>query len=384
MQKEKALRVLYVFGAVADGGVEHIATELVKNMDRKRVHVSAVYHNCVVPEGVESIPVLHELWPHMDKAPNFNTVNALSYRKWWKTYIDTHDKFDIVHLHYVDSAFCYLDLFRKKGTITIGHSHNPHARPFTLGLFWSCIISFPARYLCDYAFGCSHQAAKDIFGMRMIKSGRCRVLYNGIHLEEFKYNPDIRKNIRQNNHIEDNIFVIGLVGRFEKQKNHEFLLKVFSEFYKNHDSSELWLIGTGSLYEKSIELANELGIANAVRFLGQVKNVNEYLQAFDCFVMPSNYEGLSLAIVEAQVSGLPCIVSDAIQFDSDIGAGLLSVLSLRKNSVVEWSNTIHNTMSKERKDCCVYARNTGFDIMQIGKWLMEFYDKITDSQNVTK
>lgn len=370
----RKLRVLYVFGAISDGGVEHIASDLVKNMDPEVVTVSAVYHSCDIKEGIQAIPCLYELWPNMEKAPNFNTLNCVQYRHWWKSFIASHEKYDIVHLHYVDSAFCYLDLFKKVGTITICHSHNPHAKPFTLGLLWSMIISYPARYICDYAFGCSHQAAEEIFGRKMLESGRCQVLFNGIYLDKFKYNKEKRNLIRREEGISDDKVIIGHVGRFEYQKNHSFLIDIFNYYHnKINNNSELWLIGTGSLLGQIQEKVKTLGLTDHVRFFGNISNVSDYLQAFDCFLMPSNYEGLSLAIVEAQVSGLPCVVSDAIQFDSDIKAGLLHVLSLKKSSIKDWSLMIDNVVKKERSDCTTYAKEAGFDIKEVAKQLQKLY-----------
>ena len=373
MSNKEILKVLYVFGAIADGGVEHIATDLVRNMDQKKVQVSAVYHNCVVPGGVESISVLHELWPHMDKAPNFITVNALSYRKWWKAYINAHNKFDIVHLHYIDSAFCYLDLFNKMGTVTIVHAHNPLAKPFTIGLLLSCMMSYPTRNLAKYFFACSTQTAHEIFGKQIATSKKCFILYNGIDSDRFKYDMDVRNKVRRRFGVQDDTIIIGHVGRLEKQKNHQFLLNVFEKFHQKHSNSILWLVGTGSMQEKLKMKIENSTCKESVFFLGKRDDVNDLYQAMDLFLFPSLYEGLGIVLIEAQMSGLPCIISDTIPKEADISSTLVTRLSLL-DDIAKWVFAMEERLEGNcRRDYKNGIQSTGFDIKSVASWLQDFY-----------
>ena len=125
------------------------------------------------------------------------------------------------------------------------------------------------------------------------------------------YNEEIRNRIRLEYHLQDKK-VIGHVGRFMAQKNHTFLIDIFAEYYKNHKDTKLVLLGDGELMPKMKEKVQTLGIEDAVLFVGNVGNANEWYQAFDAFVLPSVWEGLPVVGVEAQAADLPCVFSDNI------------------------------------------------------------------------
>ena len=108
------------------------------------------------------------------------------------------------------------------------------------------------------------------------------------------------------------------MGRFTAQKNHAFLIDVFAEVAKRRDDAVLLLVGTGEAEASVKSLVDERGLTDRVMFLGQRSDVNRLYQAFDAFVLPSLYEGLCLVGVEAQVSGLPCLLSDAITREVDV------------------------------------------------------------------
>ena len=372
----KKIRVLFVFGAVANGGVERIATDLVKHFDKNLIEVSAVYHNCVDKGGISAIPSVYELWPDIDKAPYFYSLNFLSYRRWWKNFIRLHDKFDIVHLHYIDSAFCYLDLFKKTGAKTIAHAHNPLSRPISIGLIWSCIISFPVRYIADYILACSQQTAREIFGRKASSSSKCHILYNGIDVKKFSYKENLRNSLRRKYGVNDSV-VIGHVGRFEKQKNHKFIIEVFKEFHRKVSDSQLWLIGTGGLFDEIKGVVEDYDLQDSVVFWGNRQDVSDLYQCMDVFIFPSLYEGLGIVLVEAQTTGLPCVTSDRIPKEADINAGLLYSLPL-KEVITKWIDTIKLTLLKKRDDCSVSTVNAGFDICEISNDLQIFYINIVD------
>ena len=131
------------------------------------------------------------------------------------------------------------------------------------------------------------------------------------------------------------------MGRFTAQKNHAFLIDVFTEVAKRRDDAVLLLVGTGEAGASVKALVDERGLTDRVKFLGQRSDVNRLYQAFDAFVLPSLYEGLGLVGVEAQVSGLPCLLSDAITREVDVtgGCGFLPI-----DSPIAWADEI-NTLS---------------------------------------
>lgn len=370
----KKIRILVVFGAIANGGVEHIISDIFKNIDTSLFESEAVYHGGAFE--LDDVPILKCLWPNMERAPEFKTYNAISYRHWWKEYIKRHEHFDIIHLNYVDSEFSFIDLFTKNGTKAIAHAHNPKSRPYSAGQFLSDFISLPARYNCNHFIACSKQTAIEIFGEKIAESDKCSILLNGIDLNRFNFDKEKREKIRSEYKVQDKT-IIGHVGRFAPQKNHSFIIDIFSEYQKKNPNSELWLIGEGQLQEYIKEKANELKIQDKVRFIGVTSKVESYLNAFDLFLFPSTYEGLGIVLVEAQATGLQCLSSDAIPEEADINKGLLHNMSL-KEPAIEWSNKIDQILShdNERIDEAIATKDAGFDIKDNSKFVERLYKKL--------
>jgi len=146
------------------------------------------------------------------------------------------------------------------------------------------------------------------------KNSDYHVINNGIDIAKFSYNKDMRKKWRDKLKFQDDL-VIGHVGGLVEVKNHEFLLKVFNEILKLKHNAKLLLIGDGPLKNNLLERINEMGLANKVILLGSREDVSDILNAMDLFIFPSIYEGFGSAILEAQTSGLPCLISESIPSD---------------------------------------------------------------------
>jgi len=144
-----------------------------------------------------------------------------------------------------------------------------------------------------------------------IRKHRVQIIRNGIDSRRYAYDPEIRKQLRQELHLEDQ-FVVGHVGHFNYQKNHEFLLSVFLEIQRIHPEAVLLLVGAGD-YQKRIELlAQEYGISDRVIFYGVTNDIPAVMMAMDVFVFPSRFEGFGNVLMEAQACGLKCFASDAV------------------------------------------------------------------------
>ena len=167
-------------------------------------------------------------------------------------------------------------------------------------------------------------------------------------------------------------FVIGHVGRFFSQKNHEFLIDIFNEVYKKDKNTVLMLVGGGDLQEKIEAKVRALGLEAAVRFVGIRSDVNYVMQGFDLFLLPSLYEGLPVTMVEAQAAGLKCIISDAVPKQCAITDNV-EIISLSE-SAEQWADKI-----LAYKDNCkkismydeIVSKN--FDIKKNAKWMESFY-----------
>ena len=159
------------------------------------------------------------------------------------------------------------------------------------------------------------------------------VLPNAIDPERFKFSESARREIRAKYGIADDDFVVGHVGRFYPQKNHEFLIDVFSEVRLQKPNAKLLLLGDGPLQEKIRQKVETLGLAESVVFAGLQKNPAPFYSAMDVFAFPSLWEGLPLTLVEAQYSGLPCVVSENVTREVVVTE---NVYLLKTNKAIHW------------------------------------------------
>lgn len=208
---------------------------------------------------------------------------------------------------------------------------------------------------------CSMEAANWLYGPNIPKD-QIIILKNAIEVERFSYNTSVRQKIRNELGIDDK-FVVGHSGRFERQKNHIFLLEAFAKAYQNNPKLCLLLLGEGLLKDDIEKQIKELKIENAVIFAGWKENCEEYMQAMDLFVLPSLFEGLPIVLVEAQTAGLHCLVADTVTKEADI-TGNVKYLSLETEN---WTKEILKiSEGYDRKNVDYLIRENGYDIkMQI-------------------
>lgn len=221
--------------------------------------------------------------------------------------------------------------------------------------------------IADYYLACSKEAAEWMYGGK-IGYDKIRILRNGIDIEKFKFNKKVRIEVRRTLGIQDK-FVIGNVGRFVYQKNHEFLVDIFSQICKQIEDVVLILIGAGELQKKIENQAKILGIYEKIYFLGKRNDVEKLMQGMDLFVLPSRFDGFPLSLLEAQAAGLPCIAGNVPQNAS---------LSMRTKIIeLEQKYWIHCIMDEyHRKERCQLSNELLelHDIRKQVKELEEIYD----------
>ena len=217
---------------------------------------------------------------------------------------------NVIHSH-IDTLSSIPLMIAKRNNykIRIAHSHNSNQEfnlNYPLKLLFKSIIKFYATEL----IACSHEAGNWMFG-----KSNYHYIPNAIDINKFRFDKTKRQEIRKQLKLEKN-FIIGHIGRFNHQKNHSVLIEIFREISKKNTNAKLILIGEGPLRENIISKIQDLTLSDRVIILSPLSNVNYYYSAFDYFIFPSLYEGMSLALIEAQVSGLKCLLSDNITIDS--------------------------------------------------------------------
>ena len=220
------------------------------------------------------------------------------------------------------------------------------------------------RKLTCAHLACSKKAIKSLF----TKSDDVIVLKNGIDVNKYKYNEKIRKEIRKELNIEDKI-VYGHVGRFDKQKNHEFLIDLFYELQKQQDCV-LLLIGTGDLESSIKKKVSELGISDKVLFLDFRDDVNKLLNCMDVFLFPSLYEGFGNVVIEALTNGLPIFVSSGVPDDSNVSNNFHKINTY---NIDDWVSDILSVDFYDRKSAYKDIIKAGFDIKDTSKELEKIY-----------
>lgn len=252
------------------------------------------------------------------------------------------DGYDILELHTSYwRGFMIEEIAMEIGiSRVIVHSHssgldnnNPEERIKQLAIHEQFKRSFNCNYATDF-WACSKEAGDWLFG-EQIPEEKIKIVHNAIEVKNYLYCDDVRNQKRQALGLE-NSFVIGNIARFEYQKNHEFLIEVFSQVCRRIDNAILLLVGEGELKQDIMKRCNLLGISDKVIFAGWREDINDLLQAMDLFAFPSIFEGLGIALVEAQTSGLFCLASDTIPAEV-VMTDNCRLLPLNPN---EWKNII--------------------------------------------
>ena len=344
------------------GGIEAFLLNLTKTIDRTGLQFDFLMRGN--NSYLES--TLKKYGANIYKVP----AGITNYYKFVKNIL-IKNNYDFVHVHKNSAANIILPLMVKKFTNAklIVHSHN--TRPSggsKIAIMLHKINRNKLIKLSNYRFACSDTAAEWMFGDDY-KTKKVKILTNGIIVNDYVYNPEIRNKIRRQLKLEGK-FVIGHVGAFREQKNHKFLLEIFSKV--NKPNFILLLIGDGPLKNQIQEQAKRLGISKSVIFLGSRKNVNDLLQAMDLFVMPSLWEGLSISTIEAQASGLHLLLSNKVSKFSDI-TGNVSFLNL--DDINKWEKEIINCYRKGniRADETVNIRKSGYDMKETARFLERIY-----------
>lgn len=282
---------------------------------------------------------------------------------------------DILHvnsgLHITHGiVLLYGKLFKINKRISHAHGVNMKYKKNTLSVKEKLECQILKKLIVSNAnvlIACSKETGEIVFGSKT----RYHILKNGIDLDSFMYSEKLRTKSREDFNLTDK-FVVGTIARFSKVKNYPFLINSFEMVLKNKENAMLLLVGDGEEKEEILAMVKQKGIEKNVIFVGHTNEVTKYLHIMDVFVLPSFTEGLSLVTVEAQVSGLPCVVStglpDEILLTDKIQKYPLS------DGFSKWANYILESKKYTvRKNNIEVIRKQGFDIEDTVQSLEELY-----------
>ena len=366
---ETPVRVLQVIGIMNRGGAETMIMNLYRNIDKTKVQFDFVVHSN--DKGLFDDEI-EELGGTIYHCPRYVIKNHLSYKSWWNNFFKEHSsEYIAVHGHIGSTASIYLSIAKKYGLYTIAHSHSAGKVISVKDVIYK-IISYRTRNIADYFFGCSELAGVKRYGKKVVNNSKIfSVLNNAIDVNKYVFSNEIRSKIRKELSIDENQLVIGHIGRFDKAKNQSYLVNVFEELHNADKNTKLVLVGTGENVQSIKMQIKELNLENSIILTGVRSDVYDLLQAFDVFVFPSIYEGLPVTVIEAQASGLKCLLSDAITKEVDI-TGLVEYMSLN-NSASDWADKILSMLPYDRVDTSKQIAAAGYDIKTTSKELTYFY-----------
>jgi glycosyltransferase involved in cell wall biosynthesis len=360
------IRILQVMSYMGRAGAETMIMNYYRNIDRNKVQFDFVVHteeHCAYDDEIK------ELGGKLFRMPRYRVLNHFAYLKAWQDLLKSHPEHRVLHGHYFTFSALYFWVARKYKVKCIGHSHIEMKKNFKSRIMR--VITFPLRYLSDYFFACSIAAGEFLFGLKVIHGKRFTVLNNAIDANLFAYNKNKRVKARLAERIDDK-FVIGHIGRFATQKNHEFLIDIFSEIKKVYSASVLLLVGDGGLRNVIEKKVADLGLNDDVIFTGVREDIPDLLQAMDVFLFPSLFEGLGIVAVEAQAAGLHCIVSDTVPSEAKL-TDLVEFVSLKESPKYWASKVLQYAGGYARRNTFREIVDAGYDIKDSAIWLEKFY-----------
>ena len=254
----------------------------------------------------------------------------------------------------------------------IAHSHNtvcPNMKVHKL-------LNPYFRTVYTKALACGKLAGNWLFGKNNFE-----VLPNGFHTEDFAFSPQNRDAIRTELGIKNQL-VIGHIGRINEQKNQAYLMDVFEQVAAMRNDAVLLIVGTGPDAEKIKTRVQTHPYKNRIILYGETDNPTAFYSAMDVFAFPSRYEGLPVVLLEAQISGLPCIVSDKVTREVDFGD--INWQSI-DGDPKQWADVICAMKPRSNEERIAYRSNhlkeiQNYDITQTVKQLDRIYTDLVQTR----
>lgn len=349
-------RVLCIVSSLNTGGAETFLMKLYRTFDRNSYQMDFVVNEAgIYDEEVKNLGGKIYTTPLRTKHP-INSFFALKR-------IVKENKYEYV-LKLCDTPIGIVDVLATKlgGARRVGvRSCNASAN---IGMFRkvACYVLRPLlNKISDYKLAPSELAARFTFGDKEVDKGKVQLLHNGIDINAYQFSKEQRDEIRRLYSIDKDTFVVGHIGRFSKQKNHIFLIEVFSEIIKKRTDSVLLLVGCGELEKQIKDITEKYGLLDKVVFTGVRSDIPALLSAMDVFVFPSFYEGMPNTVIEAQTNGLPCVISDTITQEAGITKSV-TFISLKEDAE-KWAEkvVVQNRISVEESEKALSSAGYSID-----------------------
>jgi glycosyltransferase involved in cell wall biosynthesis len=338
------LRILHVLGTLDPGGVETWLLQVLKNIDRDRFQ----FNFCTFGPGPGLLtPEVERLGGKVLRCPK--TSNLVSFSRRFRKIL-REGNYDAVHSHVHFFSGAVLRWANAEGVpIRIAHSHTSHdgkLDTWPRHSYRNLMRAWINRH-ATHGLAASKLAAAKLFGEDWQRDSRIRVLHNGIDLNPF-YQPIAKQEVRSELGVPSDAPMVGHVGRFVTPKNHRFLVEIAREILKRRPDVHFLFVGDGPLRPEIEARAHAAGISDRIHFAGTRTDVPRIMRAaMDVFVFPSLWEGLPLAVIEAQAAGLHCILSEAVTEEASMLPEQVIQLPASKTPV-QWAETTIDALGRAR------------------------------------
>lgn len=352
------INILTVYNSYVLNGVSAVIFQYYNNIDKNKFRFHFVYSDQIVEKYQNALK--SEVLIKIDG----RNKNPIQYCNKLVEIIRKY-KIDVIHVH-GNSSTIFVELLAAKIAgvkIRIAHSHNTTCSHQVINR----ILRVPFNHSYTQAIGCGEEAGRWMFGKWDFV-----VLKNGIDLDHFKYDSKKRKRFREQLALEDK-FLIGHVGRFTQQKNHKKIVDIFESFCVQRKDAYLILVGEGPLQKDTEQIVQMKGLQDRVVFYGTTNESDCVYSALDAFVFPSLYEGVPLTLIEAQASGLPCVISDKISPEV-ILTDLVEMVSL--DTTEQWVDLLsakHGDRLADSTKAIRLLTDNGFEIKEVIKKVESIY-----------
>ena len=367
MKEKEPIRILHIVTSMNIGGIENFIMNTYRNIDRTRIKFDFLKHRNTHDFFDDEIK---SLGGRIYTVPAINPLKQGKYNKEVSMFFrHNKDIYPVVHSHINSYSSFPLRIAKKAGIpVRIAHAHA--YEPRIVLDFKSPIRGYARKTINGQitdAFACSNAAGKWLFGKR-----NYQCIPNSIESLKFRPDEEIRMNMRNKLGVSD-AYVIGMVANFGPIKNHRFILRVFSKVLEKVPNSYLVLVGDGRTRKDTEDQAKALELSDRIIFTGQQKNVNEHLQTFDVFVLPSLTEGFAISVLEAETMGLPCVLSTGVPSNVKIFEEMnTSFLSLEDENL--WVEKLVSLKDSQKRCWTNEVSETMYDAKKNAEWFMNFYE----------
>lgn len=361
-ETQRPVRVAQIMGKHVTGGIKSVIMNYYENIDRDAIQFDFIvdsdsplkdYSDIEKLGGrVFEIPRVQNPWGHIFKC-----------RKILK-----RENYKIVHA-YVNTLNVFPMLAAKLAGVPVRIAENlSTAHPGEKKTKVKNILKHFCKWFPTHLAANSKFSGEWLYGVKDMY--KCKILYNAIDLDKFNYDVELRE-VTRTAYGWDGKFVIGHIGRYDYQKNHEFLIDIFNEVHKLDDSAIQILIGYGNRKDSIFEKIARLGLTDYVVDLGRREDIAQFYNAMDCFILPSFYEGLPVVGIESQATGLPCVMSTEVTSEAKI-TDVAEFISLDESAEV-WAKRILQWKSYKRKRVEDQVTVSGYNIKNEVHLLKEYY-----------